>query len=245
MKRLVEAELLKLRTTRTVWVLVAVTLGLMLLVTVLTLALDSSLNTKDDVRSLLSTAGATGLLLLILGVVVTAGEYRHGTIAWTLLVAPVRIRVVTAQTVACAAVGLFIGLAAAAVIAAIALPWLGAKEAPALATGELVGLFLGGALYTALAGALGAGLGALLRNQVAAVVILLVLLFVIDPAISALAEDYGKYSLGGLSSALTGAPASDAAGGELLPFWEAALLWATYAVAVAAGAALLTSRRDV
>src|ERR671930_536831 len=116
MKRLVEAELLKLRTTRTVWVL---------------------------------------------------------------LVAPVRIRVVTAQTVACAAVGLFIGLAAAAVIAAIALPWLGAKEAPALATGELVGLFLGGALYTALAGALGAGLGALLRNQVAAGVILLVLLFVI------------------------------------------------------------------
>ena len=39
-------------------------------------------------RDLLSVAGFSGLLALVLGVVVGAGEYRHGTIAWTLLVTP-------------------------------------------------------------------------------------------------------------------------------------------------------------
>jgi ABC-2 type transport system permease protein len=244
MRRLVLAELLKLRTTRTFWGLVGTTLALLVLVTVLTLAL-SGFHTEDDVRSLLSTAGVSGLFLLVLGVVVSAGEYRHGTIAWTLLVTPRRARALSAQVLACAAAGLVVGLAAAAVTAAIGLPWLPAKDAPSLSTGETIGLFSGCVLYTGLAGALGAGVGSLLRNQVAAVVLLLVVLFVVDPAVAALVDDYAKYSLAGLATALTGAPASEAAGNELLPFWAAALAWTAYTSMVVAAAGWLTSRRDV
>jgi ABC-2 type transport system permease protein len=245
MSRLVAAELLKLRTTRTFWGLAGATLGLVVLITVLTLALDSGLRDESDVRGVLSTAGASGLLLLVLGVVFSAGEYRHGTIATTLLVTPDRLRATAAKTLACAAAGLVVGLVVAAVTAAIALPWLAAKDAPALSTGEVLGLFGGGVLYTSLAGALGAGVGALLRNQVAAVVLVLVLLFVIDPAVSALAEDYTKYSLAGLGVSLSGGPAEDVNGGELLAFWAAALLWAGYTAVFVAAAALLTSRRDI
>jgi ABC-2 type transport system permease protein len=244
MTGLVAAELLKLRTTRTFWGLMGATLALVVLVTGLTLAF-SDFYSEDDVRSLLSTAGASGIFLLVLGGVVTAGEYRHGTIAWTLLVTPRRARALLAQVLACAAAGLVVGLVAVLLTAAIGLPWLQAKDAPSLSSGETVGLFAGCILYTSLAAALGAGAGSLLRNQVGAVVLLLVVLFVVDPAAAALADDYARYSLSGLATALTGAPASDAAANELLPFWAAALVWTGYTALVVGAAAWLTSRRDV
>lgn len=244
MTHTIRGELLKLRTARTFWALAGVALLLVLAIVVLTLALDSGFDTEDETRSLLATAGATGLLLLILGVVFSAGEYRHGTIASTLLVTPHRLRVVSAQALACALAGLAVGLAAALLTAAIALPWLAAKDAASLDAGALLGLFAGGVLYTTLAGALGAGLGALLRNQIAAVILVLVLLFVVDPTLGALVDEYAKYSLGGLGVAISGGTAEDASD-DLLPFWAAALIWAAYTGVLVGAAAWLTSRRDI
>jgi ABC-2 type transport system permease protein len=245
MTRQVRSELLKLRTARSSWILVGVAVGLVVLITVLTLALDTELRTKADMRAVLSTAGAGGLMLLILGIVFSAGEYRHGTIAWTLLVTPDRLRVMAAQALACAVAGAAIGAGIAALTAAIALPWLAAKDAAALSTGQVVGLFAGGILYTALAAALGAGVGALLRNQAAAIVVVLVLLFVIDPVVAALVDGYGRYSLTGLESALIGGTADEAGLDDLPPMWLAALLWAGYTAVLVGAAAMLTSRRDI
>ena len=245
MTRLVAAELFKLRTTRTFAAMVGTTIALLLLILILTLALTDRFDTENDVRSLLSSASISGLFMLILGVVAGAGEYRHGTIASTLLVTPNRLRAVTAQTLGVAAAGLTVGLACAVLSAAIGLPWLSAKDAATLSTGELLALFLGCAVYTALAAAFGVALGALMRNQVAAVVLVLVFLFVVDPALSALLDEYGKFSLSGLSSSMSGGSPDDAPGSELLPQGVAALIWAAYTVAVAAGAALMTARRDV
>jgi ABC-2 type transport system permease protein len=243
--RLVQAELLKLRTTRTFWAMVGSSIGLLLLIVVLSLALGDEFGSESDVRSLLSSASLSGLLMLILGVVAGAGEYRHGTIASTLLVTPDRLRAVGAQTLAVAAAGLAVGLASAGLTAAIGLPWLSAKDAATLSTGDLLGLFLGCALYAALAAALGVALGAVMRNQVAAVVLVLVFIFVIDPAVSALLEDYGKFSLSGLATAMSGGSAEDVQGSELLPFGVAALIWTGYTVALVLAAAALTARRDI
>jgi ABC-2 type transport system permease protein len=243
--RQLRSELLKLRTTRTFWALVGTAVGLVVLITVLTLALDTKLDTEGDVRGVLSTAGASGLLLLVLGAVFSAGEYRHGTIAWTLLVTPNRLRVMAAQALACAVAGAVVGVAIAVLTAAIALPWLAAKDAASLSTGQLVGLFGGGVLYTALAAALGAGMGAVLRNQVVAIVLVLVLLFVVDPAIAALVEGYDRYSLSGLEAALIGGTAEESRVDELPPFWLAALLWAAYTAVLVGAATVLTSRRDI
>lgn len=245
MTRALRAELLKLRTARTFWALAAATIGLVVLITVLTLALTDEFRTENDVRSVLSTAGASGLLMLVLGVVASAGEYRHGTIASTLLFTPRRLRVVAAQALACGVTGLVVGLAAAALTAAIALPWLSAKGAPSLSTGELLGLFFGGGLYTALAAALGAGVGALLRNQIVAVVLVLVLLFIVDPTVSALVEDYSKFSLNGLGLSMSGGSGDDLGGTDLLPFGVAALVWAGYTAVLVIAAAILTARRDI
>ena len=245
MTRLVAAELFKLRTTRTFAAMVGATVALLLLILVLTLVLSDTFSTENDVRSLLSSASISGLFMLILGVVAGAGEYRHGTIASTLLVTPNRLRAVSAQTLGVAGAGLAVGLACVALSAAIGLPWLSAKDAATLSTGELIALFGGCAVYTALAAAFGVALGALVRNQVAAVVVVLIFLFVVDPAIAALVEEYGKFSLSGLSSAISGGSPDDAPNDELLPQGVAMLVWAGYTVLVAMGAALLTARRDI
>ena len=170
MTHLLAAELLKLRTTRTFWALAGSTFFLILLIVVLTLILDDSLGDAgdDEVRSLLTTGGLAGLLMLVLGVVVGAGEYRHGTIASTLLVTPNRLRAVAAQVLACAAGGLVVGLAGALLVALVALPWLSASDVALPDLDVMARVVLGTALYSGLAAALGVALGAALRNQVAA-----------------------------------------------------------------------------
>jgi ABC-type transport system involved in multi-copper enzyme maturation permease subunit len=243
--RLVTAELLKLRTTRTFWALAAATFALILLIVVLSLILDDELVADEDtVRSLLGTGGLAGLFMLVLGAVVGAGEYRHGTIASTLLVTPNRLRAVAAQTLACALGGLVVGLVATVLVALIALPVLSAKDATLPDTGEIVRTMLGSVLYSGLAAALGVALGAALRNQVAAIVTLLLFIFVADPAITALAEDYAPFSLSGLSAAMTGSTEEEA-GMDLLPLGVAALVWAGYTAVLVGLAAFLTARRDI
>lgn len=238
---LIASELLKLRTTRTSWGLAGAALALVLLIVVLTIAIEDSFGAEHDVRSLLATAGLCGLLTLVLGVVAGAGEYRHGTIASTLLVTPNRLRAVAAQVVACGVGGFAIGLVVAAIAAAIALPWLSAKDAAMPGGGELIRVFLGGALYAGLAAALGAGLGALLRNQVAAVVIVLVQIFVVEPTLAALVDGSEQFTLTGLGVAMSGADD----GNDVLPLGTAALIWAGYATLIGALAAIRTTHRDV
>lgn len=246
MTDLLRSELLKLRTTRTFWLVIASGWGLMVLITVLALALDSTPATESEVRGILSTAGTSGLFVLVLGVVASAGEYRHGTISSTFLVAPDRLRVLLSQALAYTAAGFLVGCAAAALMAAIALPWLASIDAPTMPSRELLGLFLGGAVYGGLAGGLGVAVGAVLRNQVAGIVLLLVVLFVLDPALSALLDGYAPYSLTGLGVTISGGTGEDVAGGtDLLPVWGAVLVWASYALALIGAATVLTRRRDI
>jgi len=241
MTRLVGAELLKLRTTRTFWAVSGSALGLVLLIVVLTVAIEDAFGAEHDVIDLLATVGLCGLLTLVLGAVVGAGEYRHGTIATMLLVTPRRLRAVAAQVVACALGGFAIGLVIAAITAAIALPWLAAKDAAMPDAGELVQVFAGSAVYAGFAAALGVGLGALLRNQVAAVVIVFVQILVVEPTLAALIDGYAPFTLTGLGAAMTGV---EEGSGVFAP-GTAVLVFALYAALFAVLAATRTARRDI
>ena len=241
MTTLVGAELLKLRTTRTFWGLAGGAAGLVLLIVVLSVALDTN-PTEENARNVVATAGLSGLLTLVLGSVVGAGEYRHGTIAWTLLITPNRFRAVAGQFLAVGLAGLAIGAAVYLMAAAIALPWFAAKDATLPPAGDLAEVFLGTLLYAGLAAMLGAGLGALLRNQVAAIVIVLVQIFVVDQTLAALVNDLAPFTLTGLGAAMSGV---DGDGDDLLPVGIAALVWAGYAILFAALAAISTAKRDI
>jgi ABC-2 type transport system permease protein len=239
--RVIGAELLKLRTTRTFWGMGLAAVSLVLLVVVLTLSLDHQFGTETDVRSLLATAGLSGLMTLVLGGVVGAGEYRHGTIAWTLLVTPNRLHAVLAQVLACVVAGAAVGVLTFAIAAAVAIPWISAKDATLPPLGDLVGVMVGVGAYAGLAAGLGVGLGSLLRNQVAAVVIVLVTLFVVDPTLAALNEDLGPFTLSGLGIAISGGDDSS----DLLSPVTAGVIWTLYALLFAVLAAIRTARSDI
>ena len=176
MTRLVEAELLKLRTTRTARVVLALAAAGTAALTVAVLALAGRPGQPalggDALRQLVGVPGAPlTLAALVLGILGMAGEFRHGTATPTFLVTPARGRVVAAKLAAAALAGLAVALVAAVVVLAIAVGWLPAKGVQvSLADPGLAARVGGLAAAVALHAVLGTGLGALLRNQVAAVV---------------------------------------------------------------------------
>jgi ABC-2 type transport system permease protein len=244
---LVAAELLKLRTTRTFWVLAGVAVAVTALFTVASLASDSP-SSEDDARSLVTTIGIGGLLMLLLGIVSSAGEYRHGTITSTFLVAPDRTRVLLAKLAAITIAALLVAALSTVVLLAIALPWLSADGNSLGSHGvgavDVAGIVASSSAYIVISALLGVALGALLTNQIGAIAVVPVVLIVVDPLLSLLVDSYDTYSLGGLWAAL-GDESSEDAGFELLAPATAAVVYLGYTGVVAAIAAVIGQRRDV
>lgn len=188
--KLVRAELLKVRTTRLFFWLALLTLALEALVISLHVFRTSLLSLAEprQQRDVVLIAAVSVLISLILGIVASAGEFAHGTIGQTFLVAPMRERVSAAKLSAAALAGAFLALVACAFAWALAALLLRVRSVPLhLGSGSAVRLALGTVLAAALAGALGAGFGAFLRRQTAAIVIALVWLFVAEPLLLGLA----------------------------------------------------------
>ena len=191
--------------------------------------------------------GVLGFAMLLLGVLTAAGEYRHGTIVTTLLAQPHRGRVAMAKLSAVGLAGALLAVATAAVSAAVGLPLLAGQDAPAIdwgpvPTGLLV-LVATGVLY----GAVGVGLGLLLRNQAAALTLALLWWFVMERIVPVvLGEPQAiKWLPGGAATAFAGLGDGSGAGPDgLLPPWQGGLLLTAYAVAIAALAVVVLRRRD-
>jgi ABC-2 type transport system permease protein len=239
---LVSAELLKLRTTRTAF-------GFLTAIVLLTLTVNaanfatSDLATEEDLETALSGTGVAAAFLMILGIVGTTGEYRHGTITSTLLASPERERVVAAKLLAYLIAGAVLGGAAIVVTFAVGIPWLSARDAPLelLGAGDYLELAARGIALAALSGALGVGIGAIVRNQVAAVVGTLVYLFVLEPVIGLVWSEVAAFTVGG---AQTGLGSGDL-GDDMLDPIPAGLVVTGWVLLLGWLGALLEERRDV
>jgi ABC-2 type transport system permease protein len=188
---LLRAELLKLRTTRTFAALVGAALVLSLLVVVLVAALSNNV-TEKDVRDLF-TADFSALFILLLGVIGMAGEWRHRTITSTVLVAPNRLRLLGAKTLSYAVAGAFLSLIVTVVIMAVGTAILAGRGETTIGAADLADVLWRNLAVAALLGALGVSVGGLLRNQVVAIVGLLVLAFAVEPTLLAVADKVGRF----------------------------------------------------
>jgi ABC-2 type transport system permease protein len=224
------AEFGKLRSVRTVWVL----LGIAQVVIVggisgLMLNRDDA-TSADTQRQMVSHIGLVALFTLVLGITAVAGEYRHRTITDAYLATPRRDRVVLAKLGAYTVAGLGFGLVAGATALITSAIWLAAQ-------GSSLDLSSAG-LWRTIAGV---GVGALITNLMGAVAAALAWLALIEGIVAQLIGGAKQWLPFALGSALDGLPmATDGP-----PQWQAGLALAGYALAFATAAVVTTVRRDV
>jgi len=246
-KALLKAELIKLRTTRTFAALVGVAVATSVLLVVLTALLSEP--DPDSVLVEVYASDTSSLFILILAIVGITGEWRHRTITSSLLAAPDRLRFLAAKTMAFAAAGIVLSLLIMVAVAIVGSVILSARDLPVAGVGELLGLAGTSAAIAALLGAFGVGLGALIRNQATAIVLVLVASFALEPALMGLAPDVARFGpFFGLPVGVQDFSAEDMGFGDdvdfLAPAAATAALLAWIGVAFAASAALL-HRRDL
>jgi ABC-2 type transport system permease protein len=239
MTALLRAELLKLRTTRT-FVALAVAAVALPLVAIVLFASLTDVEGHPDVR-LLFTSDLSRIFVLLLGVIAMAGEWRHRTMAGSVLAAPNRMRLLAAKILSCAMAGVLLSLAATVLMMVAGTLILSARGLPTLGLADLADVLWRNLALAAAAGALGVGVGALVRNQVVAVAGLLMLGFVVEPPLLAQLPELGRFGpLLGAPSGIAGDTDPNLLG--LGPALAVTLAWPLGAIA--AGAALLR-RRDL
>lgn len=249
--RLLSSELVKLWTTRTPKVLFGGAVAISAVATAAIVGSGSAAAEETDRALGLGQGASFGTLFaVVIGILIVTNEYRHGTVMTTFLAEPRRVRVLLAKLGAAALTGAAIALAALAVTAAIAIPWLAARG-EALELGgqalEAVGRVL---LAFVLYAVIGAAVGAIVHSQVGALVGYFVWSFVVETVVSVLASllltEFGEPDP--ISKFLPGQALSGIVGGEGSEFalaggW-AALVALGYAVALSILGALSMTRRD-
>jgi ABC-2 type transport system permease protein len=249
---LIRSELRKLVTTQVWFWLLLGTFGLTAISVVASILGDGAegnptprLTTVEGQRNLFAGSSAGYIFVCVLGIVAITAEYRHLTVTPTYLATPKRSRVVAAKLLTYAMVGLVYAILSALLLLAMAVPWLHAKGISVSLTANRIPLVLLAAIVVvAIYGIVGVGIGALIRNQIAAVSITLVYLFVLEGLLSVIpgVKHAYKFLPGGAANALTQATNNNT---TLLEPWQGGLVLAAYGIGFAALASWLTIRRDV
>lgn len=244
------AEVRKLTTTQ-VWIwMIVLAVGLTLLVTCLASAFTEPDDGGMPIEAVLNAAVSFGYVVAaVLGVIGVTGEYRHLTVTPTFLSVPKRGTVIGAKLALYLVTGLIIGVLCIGAAIAVGATWMGARGIDVdLGAESTVRIIIGGIITVAIFGIIGVGVGALIRNQVAAVVGLILYLFLIEGILSAIpkVQEAYPYLPGGAAGALISTTDPNAQVGiELLEPWQGGVLLVIYGLVFAVVGSLLTVRRDV
>ena len=259
MARALQAELVKIRTTRMWWGLLLGLVALVALQVTVTAAFSGrspgagqpalpGLDTAEGLRTALSSGFQSGYLMaLVLGTIIGAVDFRHRTATQTFLATPHRSRVIAAKVLTGAVYGLpyavvtqVLSFALVALVATVRGGGIGAADA------TVVRALLLGLPGIALWCVIGVSLGMLLRNQIAAVLVAVGFVFLIDPLLGLALnqldlQTVGKYTVSNASTALV----QGFTGSDLLPWWAGGLVMVAYGLAIAVVAWLTSARRDI
>jgi hypothetical protein len=238
------SELLKLRSTRTVGVLLLAAAAITLLgacVEALSPA-HGELAGEETQRATFNAAGSTVVLLATLaGLISVTSEFRYGTIRPTLLFEPRRRVVLAAKVAAAALTGMLFAIVCVAVAFAAGLAILALRDADLALTAEHATVLVLGPLVASPLGAmLGVAVGTLIRNQVGAIAALLAYGMLVDATLFAAVPSAGRWLPGKAGDALTGRPVD-----ELLAPGIGAAVLVAWTIALLVAATVRTDRTDV
>lgn len=245
MRNLLAAELLKLRTIKTTWVLLTATVVVSALAVAGSIIAENS-RENPDLESehgvnLIMNASATGaVFVLVLGVIVSSGEFRWRTATGTFLATPRRWRVIAAKLSVATVVGLAFGaLSTGAALVVADQVYRATGYAFPLGSSDVWSVVGGGVLLAALFGGLGAATGSLVRNQVAAIVGWLVWLSLVEHIAVELIPALARWFPAAAGMALMRAPNDD-----LLTQPIGGLVLSIYAVTIMGFAMISERYRD-
>lgn len=205
-----------------------------------------------------STTTAVGYVFpLLLGAMLTTGEFRHQTLTPTFLATPRRGVVLGSKLFVLAVAGAVFGVAGLVASMGAGAPLLELTGNDA-ALGESETWLLAARVVLAMAlwAVIGVGVGVLVPNQVASIVIVLAFTQFVEPILRLMAPTWewtaevGKFLPGAASDALVGASiySAFAAGpgeAKILEWWQGGLVLLAFAVLAAAIGYVTSWRKDV
>jgi ABC-2 type transport system permease protein len=268
--KIVRAEWLKLRTTAVPWVLGAIAIiinGLLILVIFLNhgsnaggfggggggdngqtlLTGPNYPHTVQQLRNLVGSGFTGYLLALLLGVLMVTTEFRHKTVTTAFLITPVRPIMVGGKLLMAAIAG--IGLALIMLVTAViggglTLISLGGSfsallhQVPAVAPGMI--------LVFVLFAILGVGIGSLLTNQVAAIMVTLGWFIILEGILVSLVNGAARWVPTGAAEAAANISRSRTGISSLLfNWWQGSLLIVAYGLVFAVVGSYILTRRDI
>lgn len=240
------SEFRKLGTVRAPWLLLAA--GPLVVLAGVTGLVQSGGDVHDPATQItaLTHVGLAAVFTLLFGILAVAGEYRHGTVTDTFLSFPGRRAVIVAKLAVYGLAGGLAGVVSSLAAVAATAAWWAARGGSFQLSGAATWRTLGGGVAVSIAFALiGVGVGALIRNLVAAVAAALAWIALVEGIAgqllgSGLARWLPFYASESLDRATLTASA-----GRLLPQWGGGLVLLGYAAAFAVAAVLTTLNRDV
>lgn len=245
MNTLIGAEVLKLRTIRSPWLLLAA--APLLVIAGISGGVNQS---KDPIDAsmqaeMLAHVGLTSIFTLVFGIFAVAGEYRHKTITDTYLTTPSRDRVIGAKLVVYATIGAVSGLVCTLIGLAIAAIWWAEKGVSfnwgASGMWTTIG---GGIAWNAAFAAIGVGLGALVRSLVGAIAAALAWIALVEGIVGQLVGNLARWLPFNAGQAL-GQASKPMVADALLPRWGGGVVLALYTVLFVVLAVSTSMRRDV
>ena len=240
------SELRKLRTTRTnVGLLVGLVALILFGVVAGAFSSESDLSLAENQRELIGNGGFAAVFAALIGVLAMTSEFRHGTIRATFVFTPFRQLVVAAKVLASLLAGIAFGALGAGLSLGVGVAMIRERGFDVLVdSGDVRRLLLGTIAMSMLWAALGVGFGALVRNQVFAIVGLFAWVFVVEVLAFQYLPGAARYAPGAAGTAMTGDTVGDSSV-HLLSAPVGAAVLAGYAAAIVLAGALVTSRRDV
>ncbi len=257
------SEWLKLRTTTIPWLLSGIALvitGLLLLVYFLNHGdggpearaggfgppTPNVPHTAQQLRNLVGRGINIYIFALLLGVLIITVEFRHKTVTTSFLVTPRRTLFVLGKLLIAAIAGAVLALvvlAGTVIGGGIA---LSAEGGSFSAMAHQIGAVAPGmVLVYALFAMLGVGVGSLLTNQVAAIVVCLGWFLILENIIGGIWIGTVKWLPSGAALAASNVSAGGRQAIGLFNWWQGSLLILAYGLAFAALGSILLTRRDI
>jgi ABC-2 type transport system permease protein len=248
MRALVHAEVLKLRTRTAAWLLLA-TLGLVALTITFSVG-DTNASVSLDDPGLLAgivgiSFGVPEVWVVLLGGLAFTQEFRYGTITSTYLGEPRRTRVLVAKWLSSALASVVITIATLALSATLTIALISSRNGEVTLATQFWQTAAAAFVVIAAYSVIGVAVGALVRNQIAAVVGVLVWMLAVEQTVIPAFPAIGRWMPGGAADALLQPGPALSLDGKLLSAPVGGLVLLGYTAAALTLALLLTPRRDV